>query len=65
MRSPKRWIIRYPDELALLRKCVPELSALRDWEVQDLYEEFSQERYAGWLHVDEMEIDEFRCWVLD
>ena len=55
--------VRYPHDIAELKKNIPELMLVSDIKVESIYGDFSEEYSAGWLILDENRIEEFRNWL--
>jgi hypothetical protein len=56
--------IRHPEDVATLRRQIPDLNDLNDAQIQHLYSDWSEEYYsAGWLCVDVNSISEFERWL--
>lgn len=57
-------LIRHPQDIKILRKQIPELNDLEDYEIQWLYENYSDEQWcAGWIVLDKDRLQEFRTWL--
>lgn len=58
--------IRYPEDITKLRAIIPELAGLLDYQIQELYERYSEETHcAGWLIIDDSSVVyNFQYWLL-
>lgn len=57
--------IRYPGDVHAIRTYLPEFDHLSDFQVQAVYEEYSDTYAAGWLMVDQESLQNFRSWALE
>jgi hypothetical protein len=56
--------IRFPEDIAKLRLAIPALNPLTDYQVQELYHEFSEDRYCtGWLYLSKETNKEFEEYL--
>lgn len=57
--------IIYPEDIEKIKKFIPEIIHLKDFEIQTLYMLFSDGFYsAGWLIMDEDTLKHFKSWIL-
>jgi hypothetical protein len=57
--------INYPDDVARLKRHIPELETVTDEAVQYLYHTFSEDLWcASWLIMNRDSIEEFREYLL-
>lgn len=60
----KRIPIKYPEDVQLLRETIPELRAISEVEIQQLWGDFSDSEYAAsWMQPSEGRPAKFRRWL--
>lgn len=54
---------RCPEDISTIRAMHPILTRFSDTEIGRLWEAFSSDRAAGWLHADGTNLVEFAEWI--
>ncbi len=55
--------IYYPEDIAALKRAIPELERLHATLIQRMYSDYSDSFSASWLTCDEYNIAAFRNWL--
>lgn len=62
----KDHVIRHPEDVARLKKEIPQLAKLSAVLVQEIYNDWSEMEYsASWMDLMEDVIEEFRAYLLE